>query len=235
MKSLNEIYNVFSKNFLSATILYLPLHIVELYKKEKDKAVLRPLSNKMFLIEFNLHNYFIDDKNQHCVIHIMNKNTLLDDNTYRLLTFKEEESVSTFNFILEKYLEQLEGYVFISNWFYLNASSDIENLTNEVMVALKLQYNYFKAHQEDVLRRFESHQKRPVEINFENLSQGSLKTLGELIKDRNLKKVIKSNPIIVNRKENKKVHLEKLKEQTSKNADELILAKVFGLMLESNN
>ena len=235
MKSLNEIYNVFSKNFLSATILYLPLNIVDLIEKDKDKETLKRYSNKIFLIELNGNNYFIDDEKQNCVIHIIKKKTLLDDNVYRLLTFKEEESVSTFNFIVEKYLEQLAGYIYISNWLYLNAPSDIKNLTKEAMTSLKIQYNTFKGHQGDVLSRFEINQKLPVEINFEDIRQDGIKKLGELIQDENLKKVIKSNPIITNKKESKKMHLEDLKRQTSKKADELILNKVFGLIMESKD
>lgn len=232
MQSLSEIYIGFTKNFLRRTIFYLPMHIVELIENSKAKEELKKHTNKIVFIDSNGHNYFLDIDNQNDIVYIIAKPTLLDDNVCQLLTLKEEKSVDTFNFILDKYLNQLAGYLYLFNWLHLNASSDIKDLKKEILNVLKLQYDSFKLHEEDVLRRFYKEAKLPVEINVEDIRENGIKGLSELINDRDLKKALKFNPIRTNKKESKKKRLEKLKQETVKNADEIILKKVFGVVIE---
>ena len=189
MQPLSEIYIAFTKNFLRRTFFYLSMHIIELIENSKAKEELKKHANKIVFIDSNGHNYFLDSDNQNNVGCIIAKPTLLDNNVCQLLTLKEEKPVDTFNFILDKYLNQLAGYL------YLNASSDIKYLPKEILNALKLQYDSFKLHEEDVLRRFYKELKLPVEINVEDIRENGIKGLSELINDRDLKKALKFNSI----------------------------------------
>ena len=115
MQPLSEIYIAFTKNFLRRTIFYLPMHIVELIENSKAKEELKKYTNKIVFIDSEGLNYFLDTDNKMDIVHIIAKPTLLDDNVCQLLSLKEEKSVDTFNFILEKYLNQLAGYLYLFN------------------------------------------------------------------------------------------------------------------------
>jgi len=235
MNSMQNIYNAFTNNFLKGSILYLPKHVVNLIDKKKIKEDLIDFSNRIFIIEIDGGNYFVDDENNSCVIHILKKRTLLEDNIYQLLTLKADESLDTFNYVLEKYLKQLAGYIYCSHWFCLNAESDIDNLTKEILNALELQHNNFKAHQEEIFKRFNKNKDLHVAINLEEIKQDGINTLGELINDKNLNKGIKYNSILITKRERKKACIKDLKVQTIKTVDVLILNNVFGLKIETKD
>lgn len=234
MIGLDEIYDSIGKNFFRALIVYLPKNVINLIADKSKKEDLKKIANKVFVIEKSSHNYFIE-KGQHCVIHVLPKTVLLDDNIYKLIQYKEEHKEELFKFILEKYMEQLSVYLYVCKWMRDNVSDDIIELEGEVYEAFKLQYDIFNRHQEQVKKRFNVSSTEMISNNLSNIREEGFKTLSHQFKDVRLKTIFKGGLTANDLKIKRKLDLQDLKKKTGEIADALILGQVFGIKIDNSN
>jgi len=100
---------------------------------------------------------------------IILKNSKLENNLFRLLDKQNLTNPSEFNFILEKYLEQIECLKYLSQWMYENL--DKVNCTNETIETIKglflIQMNHFDKHVKAFKSQF---YKNNIEANINSLN-----------------------------------------------------------------
>jgi len=111
---------------------------------------------------------------------IILKSSKLENNLFRLLDKQNLTNPSGFNFILEKYLEQIECLNYISQWLYENL-----NQVNEINETIKglflMQMNHFDKHVNAFKSQFYKNNieatKNP--LNIEEIIKSTLKEINK--------------------------------------------------------
>ena len=226
METIGDIYMAFGKNFLCASMMYLPSTILEVVD-EPEKKLFKDYVDSIFIIERNGDNYFLNENQKLCTLKILPKKMLLDENIFLLLRYREEHSKAGFGYIFKKYKEQLEGYRYFTKWLFDNASTYIKDMTNDAKNGFELQYNTFMTHENELKAQF------PVEVrkiklpDLESIKAKSAAQLIGMIGDNDLRKFVKTIPEQLRSATQKKDHIKKLKAELKSNADKLILKNVF--------
>ena len=86
---------------------------------------------------------------------------------FLLLEKKEKLKPNPFNFLLEKYIEQLNFYVLISDWMDKNIAVDIPDLDSDIKSYFELQKKIFQKHLEVFQNNFLSNAislSKPVDV-----------------------------------------------------------------------
>lgn len=148
-KSLFKTFEKLRLNLYKPLIFYIPRSIIPDDKKEYFKASrFNNYFNNVIIINQKGFDYQLKD--QPSLYHIMGKQGMLDENIFNLLDKKETLNEYQFDFLLSKYLIQINFYVLISEWFNRNMTLHIENLSDEVKNSFKLQYEIFSKHLEQL-------------------------------------------------------------------------------------
>ena len=159
---LNELIEVFLHNF----IYYVPSEII-------FDGVLEQLEGQLeddFFDELSfldIHEGIAQITNEDAFelnTLLFDKRSLFEKNIFSLLEKNSEIEATVFQFVVEKYLEQLLFYLFISKWLitYLKKyNPTIDQLS--IIGAFKLQYENFSVHLKDFYHNF----KAFIDINFE--------------------------------------------------------------------
>lgn len=148
-KSLFKTFEKLRLNLYKPLIFYIPRSIIPDNKKEYFKASrFNNYFNNVIIINQKGFDYQLKD--QPSLYHIMGKQGMLDENIFNLLDKKETLNEYQFDFLLSKYLIQINFYVLISEWFNRNMTLHIENLSDEVKNSFKLQYEIFSKHLEQL-------------------------------------------------------------------------------------
>ena len=226
MESLEDIYMAFGSNFLRASMMFVPSSFVDLLEEDK-RPVIKDLVDKVFIIKINSDNYFLDEDNNLCVIHILPKKILLDDNILLLIKYKQEFPNYSFEFILQKYIEQVEMYKYLSEWFSLNADRYIKNISNEIKQGFELQLETFLNHEKELKACFSIENSEIPTPHMESLKEESLKQFGGLIENEEIADLILEAQQPLDKKTKWKEYIQNLKEEITANADIFILEKVF--------
>ena len=89
----------------------------------------------------------------------------LEKNTYSLLEKKREIPQLEFSFILDKYFEQIEFLVYITNWMNKN-SNQVLKIDDTIRGLLLIQFTYYKKHFHTLLKHFYPNGEHVPQSNF---------------------------------------------------------------------
>ncbi len=132
MSELNSKYNELSNEIYRNFIFYIPLSILdmEMFKNlpEESKSVL----NRITYIDDDLNFIY---ENSLDLPTLLIKSSKLRTNCFKLLECKEQLSESSFNFLSENYLKQLETYTFFSNQLslYFEKNSPVKDSSTQAL------------------------------------------------------------------------------------------------------
>lgn len=228
METIGDIYMAFGKNFLCASMMYLPSTILEVVD-ETEKKLFRDYVDTIFIIERNGDNYFLDEDQKLCALHILPKKMLLDENIFLLLGYREEHSRAGFDYIFRKYMEQLEGYMYFTQWLLDNAGTYIKDLNKDARKGFELQHRTFMAHEKELKTQFPLEARKIKLPEQKTLSAKSAGQLVGMIGNTELKKIVRTIPEKLGSKTQKKDSMEKLRSELESKADTLILESVFNI------
>ena len=219
-KSLFETFETLRLNLYKPLIFYIPRSIIPEDKKEYFEAPrFKDYFNNVIIINQKGRDYELKD--QPSFYQIMLKQGMLDENIFNLLDKKETLNENQFDFLLSKYLIQINFYVLISEWFNRNMKLHIDKISDEVKSSFKLQYEVFFKHLEQLKSSYfikekihSQHNTNIVELienEFPELKEiFANKSKNELQKRKLIKAVKKKTPIV-----------------TDKQAEEFLLDTVF--------
>ena len=227
-EQMKDLYYTFGKNFLGASILYIPKSVLELSRELNfNTKSWTKFTNKILVFEENGNNYFIED--DVVSITIFQKKNLLESNMLYLLKLKEEFLPITFAYILKKYKEQLIAYRGISQWLTDNVSIHIPNLTIDQKSAFKIQNDAFLAHQMEFMEIFgELMNAMPQKVLSEK-SDTIKETLHVVLESQQEAQFTSIGNKEAMPSTNRKIKMMNLKKLTKSYADELILKQIFNL------
>ncbi|WP_417237663.1 hypothetical protein [Bizionia sp.] len=137
-ETLNKIYDDLTKQLYIPLVFYIPRRIWNQFDKAKwnDKEY-DHLFDKVVLIKPDGSNALLNDEQSSQ--HVMIKKERLDLNTFKLLELQTDLDTKQFDFILNKYITQLDFIKRISIWLNENIQKDIESLKQDTLFSFQLQ------------------------------------------------------------------------------------------------
>ncbi|PHQ55825.1 MAG: hypothetical protein COC16_04480 [Lutibacter sp.] len=152
---LNELIEVFLHNF----IYYIPSEIIY-------DGVLEQLEGQLeddFFDELSfldIHEGIAQITNEDAFelnSLLFDKRSSLEKNIFALLEIKLEMEARVFQFVIEKYLNQLIFYLFITEWLTLNLKNyNKDDIHISIIGAFKIQHENFNVHLKDFYNSFEA-------------------------------------------------------------------------------
>lgn len=235
MKEFEQIQLQLISNLCSAGIYYIPKALME---RANDTASidLLPFANKIFLIENNGRNYFVEQEPVR--IHIMKKQLLLDENIYKLLELLETSQGPKTNFVLERYGTYVEGMAMMGKWFVEHVEDDILTITKDQRNAFVQQRDIFERHMQELNDRFFANTKQEVTTPEPDQAQNTVLTetleqLKKLVLPKlelaNVQLDVETKTESLSKSEKRKQHLNDLKAQAKREAERVLLVQVFKL------
>ena len=143
MSELNSKYDELSNEIYRNFIFYIPISILNMeeFKKLPEDSI--SIINRIIYIDDDLNFIY---ENSLDLPTLLIKSGKLRANCFKLLEYKEQLSESSFNFLSENYLKQLEAYTFFSNQLslYFEKNSPVKDSITQAL------FNYqnlnFKTH-----------------------------------------------------------------------------------------
>ncbi len=164
--TIDETFNNLKDNLYKPLIFYVPRSIIPEDKKELFSASkFDSVFHRIAII--NKKGDIQELKSNIKLIQLIEKPSCLDNNIFLLLEKKEELKPNPFNFLLEKYIEQLNFYVLISDWMDKNIAVDIQDLDSGIKSYFELQKKIFQKHLEVFQNNFLSNAislSKPVDV-----------------------------------------------------------------------
>jgi len=164
--TIDETFNNLKDNLYKPLIFYVPRSIIPEDKKELFSASkFDSVFHRIAIIDKK--GNILELKSNIKLLQLLEKPTLLDKNIFLLLEKKEILKPNPFNFLLEKYIEQLNFYVLISDWMDKNIAVDIPDLDSGIKSYFELQKKIFQKHLEVFQNNFLSNAislSKPVDV-----------------------------------------------------------------------
>jgi len=184
-----------------------------------------------------------------------NKRTLLkgaslEKNIFKLLKQKNDAKLNEFNYVLEKYFEQVECLFYITDWMNTNLNH-ILPIEDNIKGLFLIQLTYYKKHFEALIKHFYPKREEIPPGNF-NAIKIIERYFPDIIKRYNkTEKTITNSPVILVHEERNvgeqlkttnedaiasKQSLKKVKKQpliTEKEAEAILLGSVFNVELKN--
>lgn len=134
-------------------IFFVPESIVPEEKKESIEAKnLEPILNAIIFVDGKgLDRSLAQNPN---LLELFGKNSQLDENMFLLLDERERLTSAQFNFLVEKYLEQINVFVHVSNWLNENLELYIAKVDDKIRAYFVLQKKAFQNHKELLHQNF---------------------------------------------------------------------------------
>lgn len=159
-----ELYNYF--------IFYLPkeaiINAFEQYGvKAEDLQLLDTYFNKVNYIHQS--DWFSFDEDPFEISELTFKIINLSKNTFKLFEFKESLKAETFNFILEKYIAQLDFYHNVATLLAENYDKFCILQTKELKKIIELQQLIIKNHYTEIQNKFNSQSKKTDSLDLSKL------------------------------------------------------------------
>jgi len=155
-KAIAKTYNLLVKNCWIDALFYIPESnlATAFLKKLKgiEKLDTMDIYNKVFVIDQQIGPMEFDEENSNSII---SKKELLENNIYLLIKKKKQLNKLEFEFILDRYFEQVELFFYVSNWIKkdLQTNTQIE-ISDKTRGLLVFQYQYYKNHFELLIKYF---------------------------------------------------------------------------------
>jgi hypothetical protein len=162
---------------------------------------------------------------------IILKASKLESNFYQLLEKEKATSSLEFNFILEKYLEQVECLKYISEWMYLNLNQ-VEKFDQTVKGLFQMQLSYYEKHLNVFVNQFYKNRTdyNKIKFNLESIIKSQLKEIVEK-KENHTKKEETQSAQNTSLNNNTPQKVKKQPLVTNEEAEKHLLKKVFNLDL----
>jgi len=154
-QSLDDFYDSLIEVLIHEIVFYVPKELIS----EKDVAEIKRMFgidpfNELVVIDVYRGGRFKYEQGTYKPL-LIAKHGSLEKNLFKLLQKKSEIAPFEFNYILDKYIEQVEFYHFITSWLFNHLALYIENKVNlEIQGDFQLQYNYYKKHLVDLIKHF---------------------------------------------------------------------------------
>lgn len=159
------------------------------------------------------------------------KATKLESNLYQLLEREKTTSILEFNFILEKYLEQIECLKHISQWMYSNLNQ-VQHLDQTIKGLFQIQLSYYEKHLNVFVKQFYKNRidYNKTTFNLESIIKSQITELSEKQSNqiKNSETHITQNATIDNNTPEKP---KKKPLITQEDAEKLLLKKIFNIDL----
>jgi hypothetical protein len=162
---------------------------------------------------------------------IILKASKLESNLYQLLEKEKATSSLEFNFILEKYREQIECLKYISEWMHLNLNQ-VKELDQTIKGLFQLQLSYYEKHLNVFLNQFSKTRTdyNKIKFNLESIIKSQIKELAEKQSNQIQNSETHINQTdSINKNTPKKPN--KIPLITKEEAEKLLLKKIFNLDL----
>jgi hypothetical protein len=162
---------------------------------------------------------------------IILKASKLESNFYQLLEKEKTTSSLEFNFILEKYREQIECLKYISEWMYLNLNQ-VEKFDQTVKGLFQMQLSYYEKHLNVFVNQFSKTRTdyNKIKFNLESIIKSQLKEIVEK-KENHTKKEETQSAQNTSLNNNTPQKVKKQPLVTYEEAEKHLLKKVFNLDL----
>ena len=132
MSELNSKYNELSNEIYRNFIFYIPMSILNMeeFKKLPEDSI--SIINRIIYIDDDL-NFIYENSLEFPTLLI--KSGKLKTNCFKLLEYKEALSESSFNYLSENYMKQLETYTFFSNQLslYFEKNSPVKDPSTKAL------------------------------------------------------------------------------------------------------
>jgi len=228
MDSYDDIQNYLSKNLFLASVFYLPSHVLDLIfdGREKDN-ILYNYVDKVFVVESNGDNYFIDNDIQ-IINKGLSKKNVLDRNLIRLFELEAYSTIKVFQFIAKGYMEKINSLYEISNYYVKNVGKDIQYSGKHIKSTFEIQHESIEKHMIDL------NGKLNFNVSVSNLNSMSIVDYGMDFmsnmnkEDKNIE-LFQSQYNLMQKKQDKKSTIRKLKRSTLLLSEDLILESIFNI------
>lgn len=228
MDSYEDIQNYLSKNLFLASTLYLPSHVLDaLFDGKEEDNILYDYVNKVFIVESNGYNYFIEDDIP-IGINSLSKKTILDKNLIRLFELETERTIKVFQFIANDYMEKINGLYEISNYYISNVDNDIKYSGKHIKRAFEIQHESIKKHITDLKGKL-SFNTVFSNSNPMSLLDNGMDFLNKMTSEEKNKELLQKQYNLMLNKRDKKSITRKLKRNTLLLSEDLILESIFNV------
>jgi hypothetical protein len=224
--SLENIIHEISLNLVKVSIFYIPESFLDLLKVEKTKKVMEDV-NKIVL--FDKDGLSLNTEKTQAGLFIMKKKGFLNENIFLLYDFKENNSKGGFEYVVEKYCELMQSFLYLSEWLKNHAQKTIDNLTDDQATAFNLQYQFYLEHKQEFEVKFNK-QTQVFALN-DHTTKTVLDNFKPIVPKIN-KRFVQT---IANNGLEKQKRIEKLKHDTRVNAENFLLRTVFNLKFDENH
>lgn len=240
--SLEKFFMKLNKNLFEELLFYIPEHLIadELLIENNLLELKKYFQTVIYMDRMKGPVLLEESKSK---LNMILRTSFLEKNIFILLKKKDKESKATFNFILEKYVNQIQGYCFVSKWMADNIETTVvKDLNTKAINSFKEQSECYRIHLADIKSHFQNEEivvLRESTVSNDSIEEyipklmEQIQSLDEKIDmktallDSIVKEVtseaVKSNPEKVAQK--KKLLI------SQNEADEFILRTVFNLTL----
>lgn len=176
------------------------------------------------------------------LFYILQKKNNLDDSILKIFEIKKQLEEREFSFFIQRYLTEVDVYVYLTEWLYTNRGLYKELLSEEQVQSLYLQQEYLKQHLE-ALKQHCLKVNSPVKKEKESILNFLKKEIPELeqviskarLNEIDLPEQKKSTTKLTlvaqeNKNENKKQKPERI---TEKEAEDFLLESVFNVKIKN--
>jgi hypothetical protein len=233
--ALDKTFNKLKLNLLRPFIFYVPKNLIpedkkELWKEEKYQVYF----NNVIIIDHKGWNYEL--KESPSFYEILYKQTYLDDNMFILLDKREKLKTYQFQVLLDKYLQQLNFYVYVAEWMQNNLFMYIEGASDEIKNSFRLQYDTFQKHSDQIHSDVSTNSKEVTKTNMDVLEfvEDNVSDLKEILSGNEKLKLEKVGSNIQEEIKLRKAEKKQSAILTNKEADDFLLKTVFKVKLDKN-
>lgn len=181
---LHDIYLELIKNLWIEFVFYIPdtplfLEVLENIDMFADKRHF----NAVFVVDYYKGPILLEDNRDNSKTIL--KNATLEQNIFELLKKKRELETYEFDFISEKYLEQIETLSYISNWLALNLDSFVK-CDSQISGLFKIQQTNHQSHLNTFIQYFslKKDDKKSNNPDLENLLKAHYDDLKNVISNK---------------------------------------------------
>jgi len=234
----NSLKNIFDSLVLSLwtdLIFYIPGNENTREKLSKIDFDITGYLNKLYVSDINniIEKYDADKHNKRLLL----KSGSLENNIYKLIKYKTSLKPYEFSHIVNKYYKQADFYFYTTIWMLNNFETYIKR-NDGIKMLFQIQFEYFKAHYEDLTKNFYPSKKQLASSTFNVLEtiEKQFPTILQKFSNANLKverqteNLTKKEPVKsvankakISRKEKKKALI------SEEEATQFILKTVFNV------
>lgn len=151
-KSLHQFYQDLIPNLLTELFFFIP-------EKEFSDDIIQKLDflkrynllNKVYVLDHHYGPMEYEKGRNHKYIFL--KRSKLEQSIFRLVEKRSEVKKHEFKYVLNKYFELVDTFLYLTNWMNNNLTKFIE-VENTVIGLFHIQFEYFKKHYEELISNF---------------------------------------------------------------------------------